>query len=276
MSNELEVKNQSEMALWDSEKWKRVMDLFVPKKVSQMDAQIFLELSKSFQLNPFKKEIWVIPYENKQTGEIKTSVFCGRDGFLSIAHRTGQFDGIETNFGYDAKGNLDWAECAVYNKSCSKPIKCKVFLKEYSTGKNLWVTKPHIMLQKVAESTALRRAFNINGIYSPEEFPDSIGSIPPTQEPKEVVQPAVEPPKRKSEDSLSGAPQQPLPPAPPADTTPQKTLFGTKIEKEDAEGRAAVKDAGFKWNFEKCLWCKLMTEDEYVKLSQKFDLQALD
>jgi hypothetical protein len=43
-------------------------------------------------------------------------------------------------------------------------------MKEYSTGKALWASKPKTMLIKVAESQALRRAFSISGIYSPEEM----------------------------------------------------------------------------------------------------------
>jgi len=35
----------------------------------------------------------------------------------------------------------------------------KVFFSEYSTGKNLWVSKPHTMIAKVAEMHALRMAF---------------------------------------------------------------------------------------------------------------------
>jgi len=156
----------NEVASWGKEKWDRVLELFVPKGVKETDKEIFFELSKAYNLNPFKKEIWIIPYGDK------SNIFCGRDGFLSIAHRSGQFNGMETTFEYDKTGKLLAAECVVYNKSCDYPIKCKVLLNEYSSNRGLWLSKPHVMLQKVAESSALRRAFNVSGLYAPEEFPD--------------------------------------------------------------------------------------------------------
>lgn len=167
MSNELIVKDKSEVASWDESKWQRVKELFIPKGVSNVDVEIFVELAKSYGLSPFKKEIWILPFGSK------ANIFAGRDGFLAIAHRSGQFDGMETNYGYDKDGKLEWAETVVYNKSCSHPVKCKVYLCEYTTGRNLWLSKPHVMLQKVAESSALRRAFNISGIYCPEEMPEN-------------------------------------------------------------------------------------------------------
>lgn len=181
------VQKKNEVSLWNDEKWNQVKKMFVPNGVSESEAMMFLELSKTYELNPFKREIWCVPYGNK------AQVFAGRDGFLAIAHRSGMFDGMETDFGYDNKGNLQFAECKVYNKSMSHPVSCKVFLKEYSTGKSLWASKPHVMLQKVAESSALRRAFNINGIYSPEEFGDyNDATINKTENVKETFSPTKE------------------------------------------------------------------------------------
>jgi len=50
------------------------------------------------------------------------------------------------------------------------PFYVEVDMSEYSTGQALWKSKPKTMLIKVAESQALRRAFSITGIYTPEEM----------------------------------------------------------------------------------------------------------
>ena len=110
----------------------------------------------------------------------------GRDGFLSIAHRTNQFAGIETTSGIREVPQLEngqWGlkpqlvtECTVWRKDSSKPFTAQVTYNEYcqnnSEGKptKFWAEKPETMLKKVAESQALRKAFNIHGVYCPEEL----------------------------------------------------------------------------------------------------------
>ena len=91
-----------------------------------------------------------------------------RSGFLAIAHRSGKFDGMESGTRKDGDDLIGW--CRVYRKDMSRPFEVEVSLSEYSTGKNLWQTKPKTMIIKVAESHALRRAFGISGLYSPEEI----------------------------------------------------------------------------------------------------------
>lgn len=47
-----------------------------------------------------------------------------------------------------------------------------IYFREYSTGKNLWLSKPHTMIAKVAEMHALRKACpqNLSQVYVEEEF----------------------------------------------------------------------------------------------------------
>jgi hypothetical protein len=58
----------------------------------------------------------------------------------------------------------------------SHPFYVEVYLKEYlkpqSPGQKPgpWQTMPRVMIQKVAESSALRRAFSVSGLYCPEEI----------------------------------------------------------------------------------------------------------
>jgi len=123
-----------------------------------------MQLAKTYQLDPFAKQIWAVKYGNNPA-----AIFAGRDGFLAIAHRSGKFDGMESGTRQDESGDLiGW--CKVYRKDMAHPFEVAVPLAEYSTGKNLWQSKPKTMIIKVAESHALRRAFGISGLYSPEEI----------------------------------------------------------------------------------------------------------
>jgi len=140
---------------------------------------LLMQLAKTYQLDPFAKQIWAVKYGNNPA-----AIFCGRDGFLAIAHRSGKFDGMESGTRKDGDDLIGW--CRVYRKDMSRPFEVEVSLSEYSTGKNLWQTKPKTMIIKVAESHALRRAFGISGLYAPEEIdtgdrpePRLVSEVPP-------------------------------------------------------------------------------------------------
>lgn len=55
-----------------------------------------------------------------------------------------------------------------------------VFFSEYSTGKNLWTSKPRTMIAKVAEMHALRKACpeELSKTYSEEEIQSEIKEVP--------------------------------------------------------------------------------------------------
>lgn len=126
---------------------------------------LMLELARRYQLDPFAGQIWATP----------AGIFVGRDGFLVLAHRTGDLDGLETTF-EERDGKLFAATCTVWHKRMSHPIKVTVRLDEFyrpvAAGKKpgAWQKMPYVMLQKCAESHALRRAFCITGLYDPSEF----------------------------------------------------------------------------------------------------------
>ena len=140
---------------------------------------LLMQLARTYQLDPFTKQIWAVKY-----GQNPAQIFCGRDGYLAIAHRSGKFDGMESGTRKDGDDLVGW--CKVYRKDMSHPFEVEVYASEYSTGKNLWRDKPRTMIQKVAEAHALRRAFSISGLYSPEEIdtgdrpePRYVGEVPP-------------------------------------------------------------------------------------------------
>jgi len=163
-------------AQYDPQQIQLIRDMCA-KDCTDNEFLLLMQLAKTYQLDPFAKQIWAVKYGNNPA-----AIFCGRDGFLAIAHRSGKFDGMESGTRKDGDDLIGW--CRVYRKDMSRPFEVEVSLSEYSTGKNLWQTKPKTMIVKVAESHALRRAFGISGLYAPEEIdtgdraPRYVGEVP--------------------------------------------------------------------------------------------------
>ena len=64
----------------------------------------------------------------------------------------------------------------------------EALLADYAKGFGLWKTAPRIMIKKVAESIALRKAFpqELNGLYTQEEMPSNFqASVEVVEEVKE-------------------------------------------------------------------------------------------
>jgi len=140
---------------------------------TETEFALLMQLSKTWQLDPFQKQIWAVKYPNSPA-----AIFCGRDGFLAIAHRSGQFDGMESGTETDENGKtIGW--CRVWRKDMSRPFHVRVPLAEYEQRDKqgnvtkFWRTKPQTMITKVAEAQCLRKAFSVSGLYSPEEFDDA-------------------------------------------------------------------------------------------------------
>lgn len=162
----------------------------VAKEASDDEFELMLHMARKYNLDPLTKQIWLVKYRGQPA-----NIFTGRDGFLDIAHRSGQFDGMDTKVEvvqqpidktytfYNRKENRqetgrlhrEWqfkATCTIYRKDMAHPIIAEVFEEEYTTCQNLWKDKARTMIGKVAESHALRKAFQISGLYSPDEMPE--------------------------------------------------------------------------------------------------------
>ena len=127
--------------------------------------ELLMYMANKYNLDPLLKQIWAVKF-----GDSPAQIYAGRDGFLEIAHRSGHFDGMETKVEYSEDGRPVSATCIVHRNDMAHPFVVTALFKEYSTGKNLWVTKPSIMISKCSESMALRKAFSVSGIYAPEEM----------------------------------------------------------------------------------------------------------
>ena len=163
-----------------SDRQKALIKKLVAPTLNEEEFNLFIYRCLSLRLDPLKGEISVHKRKehgtwckdrNKCTCPEKMIVVVQRDGYLTVAHRSGQFNGMKTDLIFSPDGQTTiGANCKVWNKSAEHPVDITVYMKEYNTGKQVWATKPMTMIGKVAESQALRRAFNISGVYSPEEI----------------------------------------------------------------------------------------------------------
>lgn len=147
----------------------------IGKKLTDEQFKIFVYTSQALGLNPLLNEIACVTYKDRE-GNSTMSIQVMRDGFLTIAHRSGKFAGLESGVKIEDNKMIGWAR--VYHKDFTVPVYQEADFDEYTSGRNLWTTKPRTMIKKVAESMALRKAFNINGVYAPEEMDKEIASEP--------------------------------------------------------------------------------------------------
>lgn len=173
---------------FDSEQMKVIEAHFFPAGASVAEQQYCFSVAKELGLNPITKEVYFVNRRQKVGDKwvSKVEPMVSRDGYVSIAHRSGQLAGMETVAAIREVPKLmqgEWlyvqdlmAECKVWRKDSSKPFTVQVAYSEYCQRSNdgtptkFWVEKPETMLKKVAESQALRKAFNIHGVYCPEEL----------------------------------------------------------------------------------------------------------
>jgi len=134
------------------------------------ELELFIMMARRTRLDPIMRQIYFIKYADK------VSYVTSIDGYRIIAHRTGEFAGIdEPKFTMDAKGQLP-ITCSVTVYKLVQGVRCgfsaTVKFSEYDTNKNNWAKMPETMIAKVAEAHALRKAFpnDLSGIYTQDEM----------------------------------------------------------------------------------------------------------
>lgn len=160
----------------------------LPADITENELKIILYLSKEYNLDPLKKEIYLLKYGGKST------VITSRDGYLKIANLNENFDGIESDVVYQGdkltkredgsllieygpehlifdKSKLTGAFCSVFRKDRAKATTVFVSIKDYyKRGAPIWEQYVNAMILKVAEAMALKRAFAISGLVTREEI----------------------------------------------------------------------------------------------------------
>ncbi|MDW8802325.1 recombinase RecT [Clostridium sp. A1-XYC3] len=199
MGNKIvELPQQNNVLAYDSRQIELIRNT-VAKGATEDELSIFLYLSKQYNLDPFKREIWFTKYGNQ------TNIMTSRDGYLKFAQTSAEFEGLISFvvqegdvFEIDAaeykithrfgtkRGRIigAWARC---DRKGKKPFISYVDFGEYNQNNMIWKKYPSAMIQKVAEVFVLKRAFGINGLVTREEIGDEIRDETFTRKYKEEI-----------------------------------------------------------------------------------------
>lgn len=164
----------------------------VAKGASDDELRLFIQVCKGANLNPFLKQVFLVPRWDSKIGAEVRAIQVSIDGFRAIAEESGGYAGNDDPI-FDGEETIEMttgkektvkqvihpksAKVTVYKlvggQRC--PFTATARWDEYYPGDKMgfmWKTKPHIMLGKCAEALALRKAFPklLSGMYAQEEL----------------------------------------------------------------------------------------------------------
>lgn len=150
------------------------------KGATDDELKLFIQVCHRTKLDPFAKQIYGIKSGSRLM--IQVSI----DGLRLIAERSGKYRGQVGPYfcGTDGKWTEVWlasgppAACrvGVLHRDFTEPLYAVCRFDAYAQSTPMWNKMPDIMLAKVAESLALRKAFpqDLSGVYGEGELPVSL------------------------------------------------------------------------------------------------------
>lgn len=190
-----EIVKQADAEIITAERITKYMEAFgIASQLEKGEKEQFIEIATAFQLNPFKREIYCIPYGK---GEFrKLLIITGYETYLKRAERTGKMDGWSADI--EGSGEDMVAVVTIYRKDWSRPFIHKAYWSEckqttFKDGKQqlnaMWSKMGKFMLKKVATAQAFRLCFpdEFGGMpYTADELPDNM-TAGFNEEPKNIT-----------------------------------------------------------------------------------------
>lgn len=172
----------------DRASWKALVEAVFPAAQSTESVILALSYCRARQLDPFKKNVHIVPIWDKEKRRLVDTVWPGIGELRTTAFRTGQYAGRDkTEFGPDITQNWtdaqgkkvtvsfpEWAQVTVYRMMDGQRMAfagpqvywMETFAEQKGGVPNaMWQKRPRGQLDKCAEGAALRAAF-------PEELGD--------------------------------------------------------------------------------------------------------
>lgn len=185
----------------------------VAKDASDTELKLFLGQCKRTGLDPFSRQIYFFKIGGK------ASIQASIDGFRLIAERSNKYAGQTLPQYLDEKGEWHevWtqagypvaAKVGVVRADFKEPLFAIAKWKSYCPMYNgevgaMWKKMPEVMIAKVAEALALRKAFpnDLSGIYASEEMAQA---DTPIEEPKHMQSYEVKRALPAADDEAGGA-----------------------------------------------------------------------
>jgi len=162
----------------------------VAKGASDDELRLFIQVCKGANLNPFLKQVFLVPRWDSREGKEVRAIQVSIDGFRAIAEESGTYAGNEDPI-FTGDSEITYTS-QKQQKQLKVPLEAKVTVyklvggqkceftatarwNEYYPGEKMgfqWHIRPYLMLGKCAEALALRKAFPklLSGMYAQEEL----------------------------------------------------------------------------------------------------------
>lgn len=190
-SNEIRLAAQLPAQFWPDERIKAIAKTVAPPGTGVPELALFLSVAHKYDLDPFVGEIWLVWDEKRQ----KFLVMTGRDAYIKTAMKDPDYEGINSGVVYEkdtfkqtksekgkveilhevhsmsARGRIVGAYCVAYQKK-RLPVAVVRTWDHYKKlhNKSNWQSNPDDMIETRVIVAALRRQYNISGIYTEAEF----------------------------------------------------------------------------------------------------------